>query len=380
MPLGPNRLSLGIVATCIATSPFTVQAEQWNDRVTVSGFASASFHQTDEPLAFNGAEGKGHDDQGSFAGTRLGLNVSAKINDQFKFASQLFATKEEDNYDARVDWAFGTLKLTDSLDLRAGKIKFPVGLVNEYVDVGYAYPWSHAPVSFYSEAGPNLNGPQVTRESYSGISLLWEVELGDWIVEFDAFKGEVNLEGTDVRELGGLVINTNWDEEIFIELASYEGTMRNVVLNGAVSGGTAWENMLFVMQNNMQGVKHSVDSLGVKYDKNNVLFMYELADVEMGNLTPMQATAWYTTLGYQMGKFMPSITFENYQQGTGAGAFDDDQDITTFALRWDYVSNVALKFELSQIELKQGNGMFGYNANPGDNSINMFGFSIDTVF
>lgn len=304
-------------------------------------------------------------------------------NDKFKFAGQLFATKEEDNYATHVDWAFGTLKLTDSLDLRAGKLKFPIGLVNEYIDVGYAYPWMHAPTSFYSEAGANLNGPQVTREAYSGASLLWKVDLGDWETEFDLFVGEVNLEGTNVRKLQGLVVNLNLDEEIFIELATYEGNMQNVELEGALSsgdGGSMWENMLFMMQGNMQGADHSVDSLGIKYDSNNILFMYELANVTMGQLTAMEATAWYTTLGYRMGEFMPHITFENYEQGDGSGAFDDDQDTVTLGLRWDYVSNVAIKFELTQIKLNQGNGLFGYEDNPEDNTINMFGIGIDTVF
>lgn len=369
--------------TCLAITPLIAQAENWSDKLVISGFASANYHKTDEPLPFNGEAGEGHDDQGSFAGTRFGINFNATINDKFKFAGQLFATKEEDNYATHVDWGFGTLKLTDSLDLRAGKLKFPVGLVNEYIDVGYAYPWMHAPTSFYSEAGANLNGPQVTREAYSGASLLWKVDLGDWETEFDLFVGEINLEGTDVRKLQGLVVNLNLDEEIFIELATYEGNMQNVVLDDAVSaasGGSMWQNMLFNMQGNMQGADHSVDSLGIKYDSNNILFMYELANVTMGQLTAMEATAWYTTLGYRMGEFMPHITFENYEQGDGSGAFDDDQDIVTLGLRWDYVSNVAIKFELTQIKLNQGNGLFGYEDNPEDNTINMFGIGIDTVF
>jgi len=380
MSSDPIKLALAALTTCLVLNPLTVLAENWSDKLVISGFASANYHKTDEALPFNGEVGNGHDDQGSFAGTRLGLNFNAAINDKFKFAGQLFSTKEEDNYAVHVDWAFGTLKLTESLDLRAGKLKFPVGLVNEYIDVGYAYPWMHAPVSFYSEAGANLNGPQVTREAYSGASLLWEVELGDWVTEFDLFMGEVNLEGTDVRKLRGLAVNINFDEELFIELATYEGNMQNVTVEGAVQGGSLWENMLFLMQGNMEGADHSVDNFGFKYDSNNILFMYELANVTMGQITAMEATAWYGTLGYQMGKFMPHITFENYEQGDGSGPFDDDQDIITLGLRWDYVSNVAIKFELTQIKLNQGNGLFGYEDNPEDDTINMFGIGLDTVF
>ena len=99
-----------------------------------------------------------------------GLTVNAKVNKRLRFASQMFASKKEE-FDLHIVWAFADLSLTDELNLRTGKIKFPVGLVNEYRDVGYATPWIKAPVVIYSELGAP-NGPQITREGYTGASLL----------------------------------------------------------------------------------------------------------------------------------------------------------------------------------------------------------------
>ena len=353
-------LVLGLVSITIAHQS---KASNWSDKVRVSGFASANYYLTDDPAPFNGEAGNGHDDQGSFSGTRFGLNIRAKVNDRFSFASQFFATKEEDNYVTHVDWAFGTMKLTDDLDLRVGKLKFPVGLVNEYADVGYAYPWLQGPQSVYSAMGPP-NGPQVTREAYTGASLLWEVPKDDWTFSSNFFGGEIGLEGTNVRELAGITVKADWDEQLFFQFSSYSGTMRNVEIEGYP-----------IMSETMEGAKHKVFSLSAKADINNYLFMFEFADVEMGDIKPMKAKTWYATLGYQIDNLLPYISLENYQQGDPV---DDDQQTIALGLRWDIYSDVAVKFQLSKITLDRGLGLF--TEQPEDDTVNMIGIGIDTIF
>ncbi len=378
MKLSYTRLAAA--AVCLTTSPVLVQATDWTDKLSISGFSTAMYHATDEAQPFNGGPGVGHDDQGSYSGTKMGLNINAKINERLTFASQLFGAKEDNAYAVHVDWAFGALKLNDGLTLRTGKMKYPVGLVNEYVDVGYALPWISAPISLYSELGPAENGPGITRESYTGVSLLWAFDMADWEMEMDFFAGEVGLEDADVRQLGGAVLTANLDDEVLVKISYNSGTMREVVIEGANSGGDAWEQAKFNMMQAMEGAQHKVLSIGAKYDANDVLFMYEWADVTMDDIAAMQTTSWYTTVGYQVGKFLPNLTFENFTQGDGTGQFDDDQDIITLGVRWDYITNVSIKFELSQIKLNQGNGFFGYEGSPTDDTTNMFGTSLDLVF
>ena len=353
-------LAIGLISIA---SVQHVKASDWTDRVHVSGFASANYYLTDDSAPFNGESGDGHDDKGSFSGTRFGLNINAKINDNFSFASQFFSTKEEANYAVHVDWAFGTLKLSENVDFRAGKLKFPVGLVSEYVDVGYAYPWLQAPQSFYSGMGPP-NGPQVSREAYTGASLLWEVSTDDWLFTSNVFGGEVGLDGTNVRELGGITLQANWDEQVLFQLSSYSGTMRDVEIENYPA-----------MSEAMEGAKHKVLTFGVKVDINNYLMMFEIADVEMGDIQAMSAKTGYLTLGYQIDEFLPYVSLESYQQGDPV---DDDQKILALGLRWDIYADVAIKFQLSQIKLDRGRALF--TAQPEGNTVNMIGFGIDTVF
>jgi len=143
------------------------------------------------------------------------------------------------------------LELSENFDLRAGKLKFPVGLVNEYVDVGYANPWINAPISFYTSLGPP-NGPQVTREAYTGASVLWEIPGDDWTFYVDFFDGEIGLEGTNVRQLGGLTFKADWNDEVLLQLSTYRGTMRNVEIEGFPA-----------MAALMEGAKHEVSTFGI---------------------------------------------------------------------------------------------------------------------
>jgi len=349
------------VALIIGYAMVAGQAEAagWTDTVTIKGFASVNYERSNAAEPFNGEENVGIDDQGSLSGTRMGLNINARINERLRFASQLFASKDAE-FAVNVDWAFGVLTLTDQLDLRTGKIKFPVGLVNEYVDVGYVTPWIQAPAVIYSELGAP-NGPQMTRESFTGISLLGQQAIaGDWLLEADLFGGEIDLDGISVRELSGITLRADWDDTVQFQLSSYEGTMRGT---GTVMGGA------------MEGVKHEGVLYGAKADWNDVIFYAERGDITMGDITAMKATSWYTTVGYRIGKLLPHLTYQNYEQGE----VDDEQTITTLGLRWDFMPGVALKVELGQIKTDKGNGLFPQGSSPAD-TVNTTGFGLDMVF
>ncbi len=332
-----------------------VWAAGWADRVSISGFASANYEKTDETEPFDGEENIGADEVGTVSGSRMGLIVNAQVNERLRFATQLFAIKAED-YSVHVDWAFGSLKLTDNLNLRTGKIKFPVGLVNEYVSAAYAIPWISAPAVIYSELG-TPNGPQMTRESYTGASLLGEHSVGDWTLEADLFGGEVALEGSSVRELGGISLRADWDDTVQFQLSAYSGTMHDT---GTVT---------------MEGERHETVMYGVKGDWNDIVFYAERGETSMGDLTAMHATSWYTTLGYHFGDFLPHLTYQSYDQGEG----EDQQTIATLGLRWDYLPGIAFKFEQSVIKTDNGVGLFPQDSSPAG-TVNKTGLAMDLVF
>ena len=95
--------------------------------------------------------------------------------------AQLLARARSANFNAIVEWAYVDYEFTDWLSLRAGKIKQPVYLVNDYVEVGYAYPWIRPPVEVYY-----LNNPLNT---VNGAELLLAFPVGPGTLSFQPYIG-----------------------------------------------------------------------------------------------------------------------------------------------------------------------------------------------
>lgn len=364
-------LSLG---TLLLGMPVTAGAD-WTEKVTVRGFLSAVYQQTDQDTAFYEGErlegGIGSD--GTMQGTQFGLNINAQMSDRLSIASQLHATRAEDSYTVALDWAFVSLNLSDNLDLRAGKLKFPGGLVGEYVDVGHLYPWIRPPREMYAE---DLGASQATHESYAGVSLLASHNAGDMTYTADIFGGELAEENVLRTGFVGITLAANWDDKVVFRATTNTSTMAT---DGAMLA--------------MNGRDHEIVQLGLKVDWNNVVVYSEWADVDMGDFKFGEAETSYLTFGYRIGNIMPHITYSQLEkaQKTSGGmimmgrpVLPYEQATTTLGLRWDFMQDIALKVEVSQIELDSldettaGVGLFGDM--PDDDSVTRYGIALDAVF
>jgi len=355
-----KRFYLSLAAVPLAVSltigASTVVAEEnWSDRISFSGFANANYHITNDTAPFNGEKGQGHDDKGSFQGTSAGLNFRADISERFNFAAQFFGSEEDENFNVDLQWAFATLKLTDDVDFRAGKAKMPAGLVNEYVNVGYALPWINAPAVIYSEL-PLPGGPQVTREAYTGVALVGNHNTGDWTFGANLFGGDIDLESGQLRQMRGLTLNADWNDLVQLQATYYKGEMSNIATMPI-----------------MNGEDNDTWLIGAKADWNNVVVYAEMAKVEMGSINAADRDSWYTTVGYRFGKLLPFINYESFERGN-----TDEQTTATAGVRWDFMPSVALKAEVSRIDTDKGLGLFA-SGTPGD-EVMMYGLGLSTVF
>ncbi len=388
-------LSAAISAALISQS---ASAANWTERLTIRGFASAVYQQTDESVFFNGdcartigqtdptnspmvsdrcpgadeegnvngvtPENGGINQDGSFRRTRIGLNINASVNEMATVQTQFLVLEEEDEYSMHLDWGFINLALDDENTIRAGKIKMPVGLINEYQSVGFAFPWIEAPQLFYTQ---DFSGPNVTRESYRGLSYLWQSYAGDWALSSDLFFGQIDLEGMSLNNMLGYTFKAEWDESVYVQASAYRGKM-------------VYEPRMELMLNNI----HRVRTIGVGGDLDGFLFYGEWANVTMG-MAMQESTSWYASAGYQFDDYTLLFTHQNMDKGMSAP--DDNmknaQTMDTITLRYDFAYNTAVKFELSQINTDLGVGLFAAGAagdtKPAD-SVNMFGMALELSF
>lgn len=372
-------IMLGVGLLAIPTTQ--LQAAEWPDRVSLAGFMSSVYSKTDFEYPYNGnLDEAGIDDKGSFKGTRVGLNMSARITNKVSLASQFFASREEEGFNSHFDWSFISYGVNDVSTVRAGRIKFPIGLVNEYIDVGVAYPWIAAPQFFYGE---EKTGPLATTEAYNGLSLLFEGSNDDWTFAADLFAGEAPGETWGMRELTGLTVTADWDDTILIKAGTASGTITDEDPDGAGP-----EKPFLAVGNKTLSAddeKYTTTTFGMKVDWNNIIAYAEMATVDMADFKAGEAETTYMTLGYQIDDWLPHVTYQTYEKN--ADEYDagetHEQTITTFGVKYDLDRNTALKFEYSMIETDSGEGLFELDdAPPGTEAedTTMMSIALDVVF
>lgn len=101
-----------------------------------------------------------------------------------KFDSSPLGTVDND---VELDWAFYQYRFTDNFAIKLGKVPVPVGIFNEFRDVGTLLPFFRPAYVFYQEGS-------FVSETIDGAILvtnLWP--NSDWSVDFDAYFGEFDL-------------------------------------------------------------------------------------------------------------------------------------------------------------------------------------------
>jgi hypothetical protein len=132
----------------------------------------------------------GASSRGSLGLFEVGLNASTQVARDLRAGIQLFARDLaiEDELQPRVDWAFLDYRWRRWLGLRAGIIKMPFGLYNEYVDIDAARVAILMPQSTY----PLRNRDALI--AHRGFSLYGEHELGSaGFVDYQGWLGMLTI-------------------------------------------------------------------------------------------------------------------------------------------------------------------------------------------
>ncbi len=239
--------------------------------------------------------------------TRFGLQISSDVSENMTVVAQLLARARSANFNATVEWAYADYEFADWLSMRAGKIKQPVYLVNDYVEVGYAYPWIRPPVEVYY-----LNNPLNT---INGTGLLLSFPVGPGALSFYPYFGSArddipNTQGQAYFEAENIVgIDVKYSGSGYIVHAS---TFQcDVNTYGGLTGVPTAYGFDVDIDLNGKG-KCDVTSAGLTVDVANVVLYAEWQErttTETLSRPFGDQDAWYATLGYRIGKWLPHLTY-----------------------------------------------------------------------
>ncbi len=311
----------GAMATTLATS--SASALQFDGFLT-SGVA---WHDDANKNRYIGSLGdRGIQNDASFeTDSRFGLQISSDIAKDMSVVSQLLGTGVNGNFNAIVEWAYIDYRPTNWLSIHSGKIKQPVYLVNDYVEVGYAYPWIRPPAEVYY-----LNNPLNT---VNGIEFLMQFPVGPGMLSFQPYVGSnrdiiPNTGGAgffEAEKIRG--IDVKYSGRGFAVHASSFAC--EVKLFGQMNDQPTALGFNVDIQLDGEG-KCEVNAAGFNLDMANVVVYAEVQNrLTNGALSrPFgDQEAGYVTLGYRFGRWLPHVTYASitgeaatYGLATGQGA------------------------------------------------------------
>lgn len=312
-----------------------------------------------------------------------GINIRTDVSDRVSGAAQLLATSTSSNFNVEAEWAYVSYKFTDTSSIRAGKLNLTTFLLSDYANVGFLFPWIRPPVEVYE------NNPL---KNFLGVEWLHLTHIGQSAkLTTQVFVGSAQVEdnGFTFRATDGVGINFQLD------------TAHYSLRIGGIS-----PNIQLEQQDSTTGIVGDVVDLddrgfmytiGASVDWNNFILYSEAMTTDTEGQTqaifPNQSGA-YLTLGYQMGKYLPHVTFgtadgDNYTgalpAGIPAARPPVTQDTTTLGLRYELNESVALKFEYQMVSLEEnkGDGLGSIDDNVIPNTVDSFdviSVAMDVIF
>lgn len=298
------------------------------------------------------------DEDGTFGRSHLALNFLSKINQQWHAAGQLFART---GGELELDWAFATYHHTDTMQVRLGKQKYPLGLMTEVVDVGVAYPWAVPPAEIYQlEVGDE--SPNFVQENFVGVSLVYSGgDDYEWTLQpfFGEFSGEEG--GGSYKNIFGLKYEIG--NETF-----------------SVQAGVTMARFFYERQApepSIEDKSKTTVNFGVRYETDRFLLYTEYADTTVDGFEDFDATASYVTFGYKINKLTPAITFATLEGQEGAL----DQSSYTLSLAYAYADDIVIKGQLMHIEPDDPTTEGLIDELPdGEDTANVLSVTLDLVF
>ena len=100
-------------------------------------------------------------------------NVVARPADRLRVGAQLYARDllDYDHGEVQLDWAYADYRVADALGIQVGRVKIPIGLYNENIDVDVARASVFMPVRFYSLVDRDLYIATDGAKAYGTVAL-----------------------------------------------------------------------------------------------------------------------------------------------------------------------------------------------------------------
>lgn len=311
------------------------------DRLRFNGFLSLLYG-----VSNNDAGYAGYNKEGTFQNESLfGLQGSFTLSDKTDVTMQLVG-RGSDDWDPSMEWAYISHQFTPALKMRAGKMRIPFFMYSDSLDVGYAQPWARPPIEVY-------NGIPIT--NYTGVDALYDINLDNSTLTLQGFGGETR------------------------DTVAVTGDSLDIALDNLYGAVVNWTNFTWALRTNyaegdldLNGETYGTRFVGMGFNYNDGVWQIvsEITSTEVeGPIT--DDDSGYITLARSFGSLSPYVTYAMREStddedrpltraqvttpgspvfGLAIASDIENVNRTSYSvgLRWDVMSNVAIKFDVTR--------------------------------
>ena len=319
--------AIGMAAACLAASS-AFALEQGEYRFNGFGTLGMTYLGGEEDGRTYGIQGQTTDSWRGDELSKLGGQFQYGLTDTVDVTAQVIAKAEQDSWKAKLEWLYLSHQTTDRLVLRAGRLRNPVYMYSETLDVGFTYPWIRLPDEVYH---------QVQISSYEGADFIYTLPLSYGSVSFQANAGQALnrdyffydvMDDMDYKKIAGgsITLATNNYGSLRVSYSEADLTL----------GGL------------LTGQKGKFTSLGYQYDNGTWLTANEATRLVVEGQFPAK-DAFYLMGGRRFGALMPHLTYAQLDEQNGGR-----QSSWTAGLNYSLLPNVTLKSEYKRVDTKSG--------------------------
>lgn len=274
--------------------------------------------------------------------SRAGLQLNLSFSDQLSLITQVVARSYSE--DINLEWVYLSWDLTSDWTVQVGRKRIPIYYYSEFQDVGIAYMWARPPQTLYGWEASNYNGASVRYTS----------SFGDWSLRASVYGGN-----EEVKDAGYNTIYFDEDQDSRwknilggdIEVSRDWFTGRLIVMTSENSNTNRPDDPAYYSP----PMEQTIIGLALNADFGDWFLLSEINLNQrdfVGDDFLVKAPAYQFGVGYRFGKWTPFFSWSRYWESvnTDPDTYAPERFIdTSFTLRYDLNSSMALKFQYDDL-------------------------------
>ncbi len=342
------KMKLLPLAICLASAP-VFALEQGEYRLNYFGSVGITHLGGEDQGRSYGVSGQTTDSWRGDQLSKFGAQLTYGLTDTLGVTLQATAKPLQDEWQANLEWAYLSWQANDQLMVRAGRLRSPVYMYSESLDVGFSYPWLRLPDEVYS---------QVQLTNYEGADVVYTLPLSYGSVTFQVAAGQAknrdyfaydDLFSIDYGKLFGANVSLATNDYGTFRVGYVEADI-STTIDGVVN---AFGTPTYLQLLELKKDKGKFTSIGYQYDNGTWLTANEWTSRVIENDGSNSTDSFYLMGGRRFGDFLAHVTYAQLDENEGR------QNSWTLGLNYNIAPTVVLKTEYKRVDTSGGyDGVF----------------------